>query len=180
MLLVTVASWVRSYAASDRISYGTVSLDTQVLKSWTYSVQQNRGRVWLLSLRSWGFVDDLDETELAPGPSWWRSTHPVWPSDSSSYMSDWSNWDLLGLGVHSLYRSQIHEAGVSLPHWLPALVLVGAIVRTLAGSRADRRRRRGLCPQCAYDVKGGAACPECGWGKDGVVSSVGGEGDSGA
>lgn len=29
--------------------------------------------------------------------------------------------------------------------------------------RASRRRRKGLCPSCAYDTRGGAACPECGW-----------------
>ncbi len=32
-------------------------------------------------------------------------------------------------------------------------------------TRRSRRRRRGLCPRCAYDLKGlapGSPCPECG------------------
>lgn len=34
--------------------------------------------------------------------------------------------------------------------------------RVIAGVRARRRRVKGLCKRCAYNVKGLAACPECG------------------
>ncbi len=32
------------------------------------------------------------------------------------------------------------------------------------------RRRRGHCPQCAYDLRGnpGGSCPECGWRREDV------------
>lgn len=35
--------------------------------------------------------------------------------------------------------------------------------------RSERRRARGWCPMCGYDLGGnlGAGCPECGWGKGG-------------
>ncbi len=41
--------------------------------------------------------------------------------------------------------------------------------------RARRRRKRGLCPKCAYDLGGDPAsgCPECGWGRPLVVASQG-------
>ena len=43
--------------------------------------------------------------------------------------------------------------------WFVLIVGFGAL-------RASRRRRRGLCPKCAYDLRGspqtGGACPECG------------------
>ena len=44
--------------------------------------------------------------------------------------------------------------------WVPAL----AIARSAASAvRADRRHRRGCCPACGFDLRGGhARCPECG------------------
>ncbi len=46
-----------------------------------------------------------------------------------------------------------------------AAFALGAIsIRTLATVRGRRRRERGLCPRCGYDLRGTAAerCPECG------------------
>ncbi len=38
---------------------------------------------------------------------------------------------------------------------------------TATGLRVRRRRRRGFCTQCGYDLRGGFAggCPECGWNR---------------
>lgn len=35
-------------------------------------------------------------------------------------------------------------------------------------ARGRRRRARGLCPECGYDLRGdlGAGCPECGWDRE--------------
>lgn len=40
----------------------------------------------------------------------------------------------------------------------------------VAPLRGWRRRRKGLCPDCAYDLKGdlAAGCPECAWNRDSV------------
>lgn len=42
-------------------------------------------------------------------------------------------------------------------------------------ARIGLRRRRGLCPRCAYDLRSDFAsgCPECGWGKDRAAGGVG-------
>lgn len=57
--------------------------------------------------------------------------------------------------------------GISLPGWL---LFVGRPVRLTipaALRRRARRRRRGLCPCCAYNLgwQFGRGCPECGWNR---------------
>jgi hypothetical protein len=49
--------------------------------------------------------------------------------------------------------------------WWPLLIGLGL-------ARGWHRRRRGLCPQCAYDLVGklDEGCPECGWGRTAAVS----------
>jgi len=61
----------------------------------------------------------------------------------------------------------VHTArgwSMHLPIWIA--VLPFAIAPTLyivRGNQADRRRRRGLCMACGYDVRwSGSKCPECG------------------
>jgi hypothetical protein len=52
----------------------------------------------------------------------------------------------------------------SLPHWLPVAVTAALPIVWSAGrQRAARRRRRGLCPSCGYDLRATPTrCPECG------------------
>jgi len=53
---------------------------------------------------------------------------------------------------------------VLIPYWLLLVVFGFAPVRVgLIWIRRRRRRRRGLCPNCAYDLRGSTErCPECG------------------
>lgn len=57
-------------------------------------------------------------------------------------------------------------ASLAVPDWalLSPLTAIGWV---LLRNRRARRERRGLCPACAYDVKGNSAtgCPECGWNR---------------
>lgn len=50
-------------------------------------------------------------------------------------------------------------AGVSIPLWALALPLAAA---ALAGFRAKRRRRPGLCANCLYPLGRSPVCTECG------------------
>ena len=65
---------------------------------------------------------------------------------------------------------------VGVPH--AALVSVAACPVLVWGAtrvRAWRRRRRGACPACGYDLRGGGTrCPECGWEREASGSIEGG------
>jgi hypothetical protein len=64
-----------------------------------------------------------------------------------------------------------------VPLWIPALsnaVLPAWLLLARYGRRRRRRRRirLGLCPRCAYDLRGSVAgCPECGWTCDSAARS---------
>jgi hypothetical protein len=53
-----------------------------------------------------------------------------------------------------------------IPYWfLAVLTQVVPLRRWLRLTRADRRVRKGRCPDCGYDLRGAAGrCPECGAG----------------
>lgn len=67
---------------------------------------------------------------------------PMWLGFAVDSAVFWAVW----LGLATLWP-------VTLGRWL---------------SRSRRRRVRGLCPACGYDLGGsfGGGCPECGWGKE--------------
>ena len=70
----------------------------------------------------------------------------------------------------AVYRAgviTVSFAGIRIPYWLLATVVAAWCVTPfgramLARKRRHDRIRRGLCPSCAYDVRGLARCPECG------------------
>jgi len=54
--------------------------------------------------------------------------------------------------------------GVWVPHWFLVLLFVVMPARKIyRWQRSQRRRQRGLCEGCGYDLRGGGErCPECG------------------
>jgi hypothetical protein len=54
--------------------------------------------------------------------------------------------------------------------WLPALVpLTVYVAFAIRRSKRHRRRRKGLCPTCGYDLRATPTrCPECGWTRAGA------------
>jgi hypothetical protein len=53
---------------------------------------------------------------------------------------------------------------LSFPLWMLALLLaLPTVGRLVAGARRRKRRARGLCPSCGYDLRATPGrCPECG------------------
>lgn len=60
----------------------------------------------------------------------------------------------------------IGSRAIAVPHWLVAVACSAyPVTQTLARARRRaRRRRRGLCVMCGYDLRGNESqrCPECG------------------
>lgn len=76
-------------------------------------------------------------------------------------------WEFAGLSLRSGRngRGDVTRALV-LPMWLVTLALLPApVIMTTRLLRTRRRRKRGLCLRCGYDLRGSkdsARCPECG------------------
>lgn len=64
---------------------------------------------------------------------------------------------------------------VGMPYWFAVLSGAGLGVASVRGWRDERRRhriRRGLCPNCRYDLRASPhACPECGKSVEPLPSS---------
>lgn len=183
LLAASVVSWVRSHSKLDAISYrwGTLRApgeDPLDPDYWTYtsrslSLNHLRGRVSVLLGRyksigparadMSGWLS-RDPWERASVPA--SMTMPGW--EKWMYYRAPDDWCALGLGTTTLSGKGEAWRVVSVPHWLVTLVLAAGMTRLLVGSRATRRRRRGHCPKCGYDLRHAldAGCPECGWNRD--------------
>lgn len=59
------------------------------------------------------------------------------------------------LAYHPIWPGLIYNTLIYASIWL-------AVFTLFAIAKQARRKRKGLCPRCAYDLKGTTACPECG------------------
>ncbi len=90
---------------------------------------------------------------------------------AGEYWSEWhgppapsidTNGTLVAFGAH--WPNRVICSGLIVNELFYGAVIVLSFVGWIQGRRASRRRR-GRCPQCAYDLRGefSAGCPECGW-----------------
>jgi hypothetical protein len=71
-----------------------------------------------------------------------------------------------GHGGTQIWQSH-DDDGVVVPHWflllLAALLPVVQVAKRLRNQRAEKRRAKGLCARCGYDLRATPErCPECG------------------
>jgi hypothetical protein len=183
LLAGVVAAWVRGYVALDSINYNWGTLrapgeDAHIKDRWTYrshslGVINQRGQVTLAIL---GYLS-MGETQADMAgwidrESWSHASVPISMMSNKGLerwwsVRAWDDWVVLGAGLQKTQTRGETARAVVLPHWLLALGVAGLLVRAARGGKRTRRRRRGLCPACGYDVKGAfeGGCPECGWNR---------------
>lgn len=175
LCLAMLAVWVRSHFFGDSVVYSTA-------KERSLSVMSQPGCM----LWSFGWTT---REPVAPGGLHWRDFEwgsiPETPPDSPVTYGPvepyWPEWVHFGFGAHSEVQTinpsrirnydgkdlapyQFHYLSVAFPHWLAALLLaLPPGWRAYVLVRARRRKTRGMCPTCGYDLRGGhEKCPECG------------------
>ncbi len=167
----------------------TFALDArQVLPNWTSThARLIAGKIPLMEAAS-------NFTGPGPAAAYWSGIMPVDPGFDPEYFlfEEGAGWpficfrSLMTLGSHTsgvlplgkrIRRLLPGMKGGAIPCnivW-PGFLLNVLILSTLAASLLHiahylarrRRRSRGRCPQCAYNLRGDldAGCPECGWGR---------------
>jgi len=108
------------------------------------------------------FADHLEQHHLRVWP-----TTPSWLPQSSTFPAD----GVLGFSVAAsqagvvggMPNSQLSYA--TIPHWAAVALcgLAGPWMLLSPRARRARRREKGLCEQCGYDLRASRdRCPECG------------------
>lgn len=124
--------------------------------------------LWVVTLWwSFSYWRAADGLRIGHGPICVHLWHNVLPE---GFMMPEQGWRIHDPGeVTWIPRSYFHSGhlwGVNVPLWLPFLLLSAyptiALVR--GPVRRYRRRRKGLCIKCGYNLSGNvsAVCPECG------------------
>ncbi len=123
--------------------------DCVLVTPWWYEISPLTWQFWFPTFRQeWGFVASLDPAGRVT--AW----HALPPSINSPNLT----------GRRATFRWTRYQ----IPLWplaLPALPALWVLSRdTLRACRKARRRRRGLCLRCGYDLTGNVSgrCPECG------------------
>jgi hypothetical protein len=152
-----VALWVRSYFRGDSVGFAGGPPPPAVSSEWF--VRSNYGVLYFARNSAYGSALGFDERPLR-----WRSSppsrvfsHPVVPGRPFSFV----------LGPFSLggrIGPAYSHAAFTVPHWFPALLgAVAPLVWLRRFRRTRRRKARGLCARCGYDLRATPGrCPECG------------------
>jgi hypothetical protein len=135
-----------------------------------YLMRQGNG--WEIGLRSrWGLL----YVQVGPGggalPTTWILSHKSLNQSYTPVHETERRWGMLGFNCFQAAptSSWVGTTFVTVPHWFLAMVpwLVPAMRWAYRRPR-ERRRRRGMCVACGYDLRGTPArCPECGRAADG-------------
>jgi hypothetical protein len=148
------ALWVRSYRTVDALH-----LRRGVE---TYEANSRDGSIMMWSLAVFSDVPTENEStdqslayeqRGAGGEDNW---HPFLERDL--------RWGFGRARVRTVSEVGVRIDAIAFPLWMPILFLASpTVVVAVAGLRRRRRRARGCCERCGYDLRATPAeCPECG------------------
>ena len=164
LLAAVVAMWFRSHRVADVLMWQQWRADAGRTYRGTFrTLTSGRGVVG---------IDLTDLTTAFPATADAKRKFEWTRADASQFLLPRETfWNRIGFGYVSEKQSAqgLKDATVTtrsywLPYWLVVGVALVVPVRWLIAllTRA-RRRRRGLCARCGYDIRvSEGRCPECG------------------
>lgn len=163
LTLVTAGLHVRAYWVSDRLRavWGNVGGD-----EYAEHVVQARTSPGVVSIIWTRFATARAHARIIETTTIHRGTGPPNPP----HLDPWRTGRFHYWRVeHPSERGWVVERKAILPLWFPALACLTLTTAFPIRRAWNQRRRsvrvaRGLCPACAYDLRGAAheRCPECG------------------
>jgi hypothetical protein len=175
MFAAFVLLWVRSHRVIDIVNCGTHDRRGHAVS--TLHLYSSDGVVTAL-FRRVTYANATPEIANGVADSW--GVHPGWqvfPGPKSKDPMHWQHATFLARQgfaweshsrplLLSVFSGSFREASyrVAAPYWLPTLLTALAPAASgLKSLRRRLRRRRNLCPDCAYDIRASSErCPECG------------------
>jgi hypothetical protein len=193
--VAVVALWVRSHWVSDQVSRGTVACSGTRVREQVWLASADRGQVVcgrIVHVVTFESEPDAADARAAAvsgrGGVWKWHRYPA--GGASLGLARVGFWNRLGFGRDSqtsrlpprrmrvgqrrvaVNDMESGEAWAAVPYWAVAGLTAAPPLLWLAGvrrRRRARRRHRGLCPTCGYDLRATPdQCPECGFAAGGA------------
>lgn len=153
--------WVRSYFVVDHWCMLRGTLYRHSVRDW-HQLSSNSGS--LSFSISWGRWPRKFDATQRPWRFWWDRLEP------STFPGPRHSAKRLGLFAFKNWGEKVPKStfwetwDLTVPHWAIALPLaLPAAFSGVGFLRKRRRRKRGVCMCCGYDLRASAErCPECG------------------